>query len=81
MSKRLKQLGIPEADVRQAMLFFRDLRIAALKADLDPRAIRIALLVTEKCDTEHAAKTLHPTHMAALEAIAEDLFKVAKGEK
>ena len=80
MNERLKQLGIPEADVRQALLLGRNFRIQSLKMNLDPRATRIALLVTEKCDREHAAKKLHPIAMAALEAIAEDLFKVAKGE-
>ena len=81
MNKRLKQLGIPEADVRRAMIAYRDLRVAAMQTGIDPRAQRIALLVTEKCDREYAEKTLHPVTMAALEAIAEDLFKVAKGEK
>ena len=78
MTERAVKLGIPEKDLKKALLLLRNLRIQALNEDLDPRAIRIALLFTEKCDREWAAEKLHPVAIAAMDSIAEELYQLAR---
>ena len=81
MSERAKALGIPEADLKRALILTRDLRVQAIREDLDPRATRIALLFAERCDRECAAEKLHPVMFAALESIAKDLYELARAPK
>ena len=78
MSKRAQQLGIPESDLKKALLLLRDVRIRGLQENLDPRAIRIAILFTEKCDREWAQEKLHPVAIAAMDSIAEELYQLAR---
>ena len=77
MSEKARALGIPEKDLKRALMLTRHLRATAYADNLDPRAIRIALLFILKCDTEFAATVLKPDVLKRLEEIAEDLYKLA----
>ena len=81
MVERAKALGIPEADLKRALILTRELRIQAIREGLDPRAIRIALLFIERCDRHFAVQKLHPVAIAALESIAKDLYELARAPK
>ena len=78
MTERAIQLGISKTDLKKALLLLRNVRIQALKENVDPRAIRIAILFTEKCDREWATEKLHPVAIAAMDSIAEELYQLAR---
>ena len=79
MSEKAHKLGIQDRDLKRALLLFRHLRATAYSDHLDPRAIRIALLFTLKCDTQFAEEKLTPEQLQQLNEIADDLFKTAGG--
>lgn len=74
MSEKAKELGIPEADLKRALILVRNLRAMALSEGLDPRATRIALVFANKVDLHFAGKRLSPQNIIQLEHIAHTLF-------
>lgn len=75
---RLKALGIRPIDIRQALILLRDFRIYILKASINPKATRIAILFTELADRHFAQQKLTAAEMKELQEIAEALFKISK---
>jgi len=76
--EKLKNLGIPEKDLARAMILIRELRIKAIKMNLDPRATRIALIYGNLADHYFAQRRLGPEDLATLEEIAKGLLTYAK---
>jgi len=77
MSEKAKQLGIPERDLTLAMTLIRDFRIRAIRAGIDPRATRIAIIFANLSDYHFARPRLSPRELAKLEEIARDLYTQA----
>ena len=71
---KAKKLWIPEFDLRKALVLIRDFRIAAEELNLDPRAVRIALIFGDLCDYHWAKDKLNVKELTALREIANDLF-------
>jgi len=81
VSEKAKALGIPERDLTLAMTLIRDFRIRAIKAGLDPRATRIAIIFANLSDYHFAKQRLSPEELAKLEEIARDLYAQVSGGK
>ena len=76
-----KALGFPYNDIALAMLEIRNFRLNCLRQNLDPRAIRIAILFGIKGDLHYARKELSERELQALDDIAESFFQVSIKEK
>ena len=72
---RARRLGIPEKDLKKALLLIRDFREAVIKYHLDPRAGRIALIFGDQCDYYWASQNLDFKQLSILREIASDLFR------
>lgn len=70
---RLTALGIPEADVKKALLLVRDLRLSAIADSIDPRAMRFAILFAEKVDTAEAYGRIKAREEIELMAVSSRL--------
>ena len=71
---KAKKLGIPEENLRQALVLIRDFRIASELLHLDPRATRIAVIFGDLCDYHFAKDKLSTKELTMLREIANDLF-------
>lgn len=71
----LSALQIQGRHLTRALILLRDLRIQAINEKLDPKAVRIALLYTLKCDTYHSSQKLSKAMMKALDDLAQDLIE------
>ena len=71
---KAKKLGIPEENLKQALVLIREFRIDALRLKLDPRATRIALIFGDLCDYHFAKDKLSTKDLTLLREIANDLF-------
>ncbi|GAI94368.1 unnamed protein product [marine sediment metagenome] len=80
LDDKLKALGICPLDLKEAIIWIRDFRIQVVKAGVDPKATRIALLFAEIADREFAEKTLTAAEMKELQQIAQGLYELVKGE-
>ena len=78
LDNKLKALGICPMDLKAAIILMRDLKIRIIKADIPPKATRIALLFTELADRYYAQQKLTATEMKEIQQIAEALFKISK---
>jgi len=78
MSYKAKALGIPNRDLTRAMILVRDLRVKALREDLDPRATRIAIIFANLADLHFARQKLSPKDLEKLEEIARELYTQAR---
>ena len=71
---KARKLGIPENDLRKALVLIRDFREAVIRYNLDPRAGRIALIFGDLCDYHWASQKLDFKQLSILRGIANDLF-------
>ena len=71
---KAKKLWIPEYDLRKALVLIRDFRIASERLNLDPRAVRIALIFGDLCDYHFAKDKLSTKELTMLREIANDLY-------
>jgi len=76
--ERAKRLGIPERDLKQALLLIRDLRLKAFKLGIDPRATRIAIIYMNLSDYHWASKKLTKKELTELKVIAQELYHSVK---
>jgi len=76
--ERAKCLGIPERDLKQALLLVRDLRLETLKLGIDPRATRIAIIYMNLTDYHWASKKLTKRELTELKLIAQELYNSVK---
>ena len=71
---KAKKLGIPEKDLKKALVLIRDFSEAVIRHNLDPRAVRIALIFGDQCDYYWASQRLDFKQLSILREIASDLF-------
>ena len=71
---KAKKLGIPEKDLKKALLLIREFRENLIRYNLDPRAGRIALIFGDQCDYYWASQKLDFKQLSILRDIASDLF-------
>lgn len=81
MSEKARALGIPSQDLLDALTLIRDLRHAAMKRNLDPRATRIALIFANLVDDYFAFKKLSREQLLDLEEIAATLYEEARPDR
>lgn len=78
IDNKLKALGICSVDVGMALKLVRDLRITAIQDNINPKAMRVAILFAELSDRHFSQQKLHPYEESQLQKIAQDLFRTAK---
>lgn len=79
LDNKLKALGICPMDLSKAIALIGEFLIQVRKANIDPKATRIALLFEELTDREVAQEKLSTLDMIELQQIAQDLYEIAKG--
>ena len=80
IDNKLKALGISPMDLEAALILVRDFRIQIVKADIGPKAARIAILFAELSDRHFAVQKLTDAEMLELHGIAKALYEIAKGD-
>ena len=79
MSERAHHLGIQERHLVRAMVLVRDLRIQAIREELDPRATRIALIYANMVDLHFARQKLTSDVLTELHMIAKEYYDQVRG--
>jgi len=58
LKERLEALGISYEDLRKALIYIRGFRAECVLSNLDPRAVRIAILFCERVDRDLAKRRI-----------------------
>jgi len=72
---KARALGIPDADMRSALLLVRDFRAKAYRMKLDPMAVRVAIVFLDRSDLHFTKQKLPSEMIERLREIGEEVYR------